>query len=374
MTNTVCSVYIHIPYCKKKCHYCDFYSTLSTNTSEDFKKLTADLSLEGKIYNAHYPNKLDSVYIGGGTPSLLSCEDIESIINCDFFPPRLEKTEITIEANPSSITKEKLRFYKKLGINRISLGVQSLQNTHLLTLGRIHNNNESFRALELCFGAGIKNVSVDLICGIPGQNTKDFEADVTKLVSLPVRHISCYLLTLKKNNALFSKLPRDAVQLEHLLAASDIIRSYGFNHYEISNYAKPGFESKHNLNYWTLKSYLGLGPSAHSYFVWEKRRFKNYSSVKKYHDLISRHQSPTEWSETLNPTQENLEKWMLTLRLSSGFPRAWLVSNKQKENAEKFITAGLIEPHPQTTLNLKLTARGMFVSDSIISALYECAR
>jgi len=280
------------------------------------------------------------------------------------------KGEWTMEGNPSSLTKNNLSNYRSLGINRISMGVQSLRDDHLKLLGRVHDRRQAFTALESIFDAGFSNVSVDLLCGIPGQNTVDLKNAIQELTAFPITHLSCYLLTLPPHHPLARNLPNEDTQLEHLLFVDRCLEALGFEHYEISNFARPGFRSQHNLAYWKGEGYLGLGPSAHSFFPAIKTRVKNFSSLERWSDaLLKQNTLGVEWSETLTTEQENLERWMLALRLKEGFPRDWLKTPVQLTKARSLEENKLLEPCPENPLRLRLTPRGFALSDHIIQSL-----
>ena len=278
--------------------------------------------------------------------------------------------EWTMEANPSSIEKEQFKRYRALGINRVSMGVQSLKNDHLASLGRVHNEGEALDALDAVFSAGFSNVSTDLLCGVPGQTLADLESHMEKLTSFPIQHLSIYLLTLTKTHKMYKQLPHEDEQLAHLLFIDSFMKSKGFEHYEISNFAKPGFQARHNLAYWTEKSYLGFGPSAHSFNAENASRFKNFSSLHRYAEELSKKSTlPIEWTENLSPEARNLEKWMLAIRLDRGFPKLWLERDYQKQKAARLLKEGFLEVHPEEPEYFRATARGFSMSDALVKEL-----
>lgn len=289
-------------------------------------------------------------------------------------PLKLEKrihsnTEWTMEANPSSVDQKRLEEYRALGVNRISMGVQALRPDLLTALGRVHSRDAAFRALDAIFAAGFTNVSVDLLCGVPNQAVSDVEKAMEELARYPITHLSCYLLTLPKTHRMFKDLPKEDEQLEHLLAIDQYMTGQGFEHYEISNFAKPGRRARHNLAYWTGSSYLGLGPSAHSFDATRSERWKNFSSLHKYASLLKKDESVIEWRESLNAEQREMEKWLLALRLSEGFPKEWLDSDLRRGKATMLTKQGLLIVHPESPEKLRLTPRGFALSDQIISTL-----
>lgn len=363
------SLYIHFPFCESKCHYCDFYSIGKERTADADPLVFEDaLHAECRQWTATLGD-LDTIFFGGGTPSMTPPESMLRALAPLELKKRIHSgTEWTMEANPSSVDRKRLEEYRALGVNRISMGVQALRPDLLLALGRVHSRDAAFKALDAIFEAGITNVSVDLLCGVPNQKVSDVERAMEELIRYPITHLSCYLLTLPKTHKMYKDLPSDDEQLAHLLAIDRFMTAQGFEHYEISNFARPGYQARHNLAYWTGKSYLGLGPSAHSYSAEQSRRWKNFSSLHKYATSLKKGESVQEWEETLTAEQKNLEKWMLALRLSEGFPKAWLDTESRRKKAVLFTERGLLEAHPNKIENLRLTARGFALSDQIISA------
>ncbi len=278
-------------------------------------------------------------------------------------------TEWTMEANPSSISLDSMKAYRAMGINRVSMGVQSMREELLTRLGRVHSREAAIRALDAVFEAGFENVSVDLLCGVPSQSREDLEEALGTLTSFPITHLSCYLLTLPPHHRMYKELPDEDTQLAHLLLIDDWMSQQGFEHYEISNFARPGKQARHNLHYWKGASYLGLGPSAHSFDQPTRTRWKNVSSLHKYAALLKSDQSAIDHQEILTAEQLGLEKWMLALRLSEGFPADWLDTPARKSRASRLEQEGLLESHPRELTRKRLTPRGFALSDQIISAL-----
>lgn len=365
------SLYVHFPFCESRCHYCDFYALGRERTrADDPDRYETALRLETQ-QSAHLLSpELDTIFFGGGTPSLTAYDSMSRALE-----PLWEKTKITpntewtMEANPSSITLESFKLFRKYGINRVSMGVQAVQPALLSKLGRVHSREQATRALETVFEAGFERASVDLLCGVPGQTLADLEESLTLLTSFPIQHLSCYLLTLPPHHKMYPELPNEDIQLSHLLFVHDWLARAGFEHYEISNFARPGHQARHNMNYWQGRSYLGLGPSAHSYNASESKRWKNVSSLHKYASLLNDGKSVIEWTETLNPTQINLEKWMLALRLQEGFPLSWLDTSVRQNRAIDLKTRGYLEPHPILSHQLRLTPTGFALSDQVIQML-----
>jgi len=371
MNSLFSSLYLHFPFCETKCHYCDFYSIPQHKVTPDMPtRFEKALKIEIIQNLSKIAPQIETLFLGGGTPSMTSCQSMVRALEplWKHTQPTLD-LEWTMEANPSSIDLEALRAYKNYGINRISLGVQSLDSHLLKRLGRVHSREAALKALENIFLAEFKNVSVDLLCGVPGQTLDHLEESIRLLTDFPITHFSCYILTLTPQHPMYSQLPDEATQLEHFLFVHQSLVKQGFEHYEISNFAKIGKKAKHNLNYWKHQSYLGLGPSAHSYDAFQKKRWKNYSSLHHYVQFLEKNQSVKEWEENLSPKQTELEKWILALRLNEGFPKEWLYTPLQKKRADLFQEKGLIEIHPHKPHYLRLTPQGFTLSDQIIQFL-----
>jgi oxygen-independent coproporphyrinogen III oxidase len=362
------SLYLHFPFCESKCHYCDFYSLGRERTRpEDHGQFEAALKKEINQALPLISPTLDTVFLGGGTPSMTAYDSMARALEPLWSKTSLTpQTEWTMEANPSSVNLDSFRLFRGMGINRVSMGVQALKPELLTLLGRVHSREDAIRSLGNLFESGFENVSVDLLCGVPDQSLSDLEKALETLTSFPITHLSCYLLTLPRHHPLSPRLPNEDTQLEHLLFIDRWLTSHGFEHYEISNFAKPGKKARHNLNYWSGKSYLGLGPSAHSFDESTRRRWKNVSSLHRYVKLLQEGKSVEESSETLTPDQRELEKWMLALRLNEGFPEDWLSTPLRQARKQSFLENGLLEAHPQLSAQWRLTPKGFALSDQII--------
>jgi len=264
-------VYIHIPFCKQACTYCDFF--FSTSLAGKAAMVTAITSEIGKRYNYLEKGSLESIYFGGGTPSLLTPDELGTILNtlAIYFNWRSD-AEITLEVNPDDISKERLSGWRSLGINRLSIGLQSFDDNELKWMNRAHTSGESVNSVKLAQDAGFNNITIDLIYGSKFQDLTGWEATLNKAISLNTQHISSYNLTLEPKTVLGTnhrkgKEPAvsDELSRAQFLLMSESLAEAGFVHYEISNFGKPGFFAKHNSNYWLQQHYLGLGPSAHSF-------------------------------------------------------------------------------------------------------------
>lgn len=365
------SLYVHFPFCEAKCHYCDFYSIGREKTrSKDPLLFENSLNREAKLWSPQLDTQLDTLFFGGGTPSMTPPESMARALEpLGLFPRLTPQTEWTMEANPSSVDRKRLEEYRAIGVNRVSMGVQALRDDLLANLGRVHSREAALKALETLFAAGFTNVSVDLLCGVPGQSLVDLDEAIDTLAQFPITHLSCYLLTLVKNHRMYSQLPDEDHQLEHLLHLHDRMTGLGFEHYEISNFAKPGHRAQHNLAYWTGKSYLGLGPSAHSFSQPEKKRWKNVSNLHRYGEQLLTGGNAVEWEEHLTDRQIGLERWMLALRLDEGIPENWLDTDQRRAKVADYIQRGMMEGHPGRNGYLRLTARGFAVSDQVVASL-----
>jgi oxygen-independent coproporphyrinogen-3 oxidase len=365
------SLYVHFPFCEAKCHYCDFYSLGREKTKTgDADAFENALKAECEQMGPLLAPELETIFFGGGTPSMTPPDSMKRALEPLWKHTRVtEKTEWTMEANPSSIERDKMKAYREFGPNRVSMGAQAMREDLLKNLGRVHSRDAVLRALDAVFGAGFENVSVDLLCGVPNQGIKDIEEAMNKLTSFPIKHLSCYLLTLPPHHPMYKDLPNEDTQLEHLLFIDQFMKEKGFEHYEISNFAKPGFQAQHNLRYWKGDSYLGLGPSAHSFDSQTSKRWKNVSSLHKYARNLAQDESVVEWTEELSAEQKHLESWMLALRLSDGFPADWLDTPTRQAKARALEAAGLLESHPAKVNYFRLTARGFSLSDQVITTL-----
>ena len=299
-TNNI-GLYVHVPFCARKCKYCDFLSFECADESILMEYAEA-LAIETRINYEKWPYKiLDSVFIGGGTQSLMPAEGIKKIIDtirdCFFVS---EDCEITIEANPATLTEKKVETYLECGINRISIGIQSFDNSILNMLGRLHDKNDAINAVRMVKKLGFKNMNIDLMFGIPGQTLKMWRDTVRQCVFLRPEHISLYSLQIEEGTPFYKMIYEDKI-IEELPEKTDrqmyhealsTMRQAGYDRYEISNVSLPGFESRHNLKYWNYEEYLGLGPGASSFM--DGMRFKNCSNVPEYLRHIKEGKAPVD--------------------------------------------------------------------------------
>ena len=293
-------LYIHIPFCKKKCEYCDFksYAGQEALIDEYIKWLNYEIELVGKSNQADYENGLDklavvnTIYIGGGTPSFIEEKHIKEILDAIkknyVFPINLEeKVEVTIEVNPGTVNEEKLKTYKASGINRLSIGLQETHNGILKNIGRIHTYQDFLETYQTARKVGFDNINVDLMLALPGQSIEDLSESVDRIIKLNPEHISVYSLIIEEGTPFYKKymnnelkLPEDEIERKMYWLVKKRLEEAGYKHYEISNFAKPGYESKHNLACWNQEEYIGLGVSAHSYT--NNLRYSNIDNIPTY--------------------------------------------------------------------------------------------
>ena len=370
------SLYIHVPFCATRCVYCDFFSNTDTRYKEPYlRAIEKEMELRGEYID---DDTLETIYLGGGTPSRLSGNDLERIFNAISRRFSIaEGAEITLEANPDDIRPDYLSALRDLPINRISMGIQSFQPEDLRLLNRRHDREQAIRAVELCQAHGFTNLSIDLIYGLPGQTPEAWEENLRQAIRLGTPHLSAYHLTYEEGTALYKRLqagqvePVDeevSVTLFHIL--TERMAEAGFQHYEISNFARPGFHARHNSAYWIGKPYLGLGPSAHSYN--RTSREWNVASLPLYLRGVESGQPATE-RETLDlPTRYNdfiitglRTMWGISLdKLRAEFGEA-LLAYCQKQ-ALPYIQRGLLR---QENDRLALSQAGILLSDGIMSEL-----
>jgi oxygen-independent coproporphyrinogen-3 oxidase len=312
-------LYIHIPFCRRKCHYCDFVSFPGCEALMD--DYIGALIAEARLYSDYLKDHtIDTLFIGGGTPSLLSPAQIEKLIKgiksvCDFG-----LCEATIEANPETLDEEKLAAYAACGINRLSLGLQTHDNGILKNIGRRHTFEQFLNVYETA-GRYFDNINADTIFGLPGQTQSNFMATVGKLIELLPAHVSAYSLKLEECTKLYEtyKGADEDTDREMYHAAAAMLCGAGYTHYETSNFARPGFECLHNLKYWTGEEYLGLGVAAHSYITCKyKQRFGNTEDIYEYIKSVEKGEKPAGEISAISENDEITEYIMLRLRLKQG--------------------------------------------------------
>ncbi len=365
-------IYIHVPFCQSRCIYCDFYST--TYGAEWKRSYVDSLKREMQLRREEIDvTRVPSLYIGGGTPSQLPSTLLQEVFRAIQENFTLVKdAEVTIEANPDDVTPEWLAALSQTPVNRISMGVQTFSDSLLCFLNRRHTSHQAIEAVQRCQDAGYSNISLDLIYGLPGQTFEDWCRDVKLLLSLDVPHLSAYALSYEEGTVL-SKMLQDGKVNEASDELSWQMYEYlmnetaaaGMEHYEISNFAKPGMHSRHNSSYWDGSPYLGLGPGAHSYDGVCVRR-SNDTSLKDY---VSSTADVSHQKEVLTPEEQYDELVMTRLRTASGLPLSLLTPEQRSycmEMAEPHIHRGDLV---QDGLVLRLSRKGIFISNSIISDL-----
>lgn len=369
-------IYIHIPFCKKACHYCNFHFSTQTEYIQEFTHaLVAEIKLQKKYLTA----PIETIYFGGGTPSLLKKAELEMIIealkaNFNLAP----HFEFTIEANPDDINEQLACDWLTLGVNRLSLGIQSFQAASLAWMNRAHSIEQSHAAIKIVQAAGFKDISADLIYGTPHLSDENLMADIATLIQYKVNHISCYALTVEEKTALHSMITKKQIedidttkQARQFEIMVDALTATGFEHYEISNFAMPGARSKHNSNYWNQVPYLGLGPAAHS-FNGDQRQW-NIANNSLYFQSIKNKLVPFEL-ENLSLTQKFNEYMMISLRKSEGFSTDYIkdVFGDKYEayvmsTTAKYTALGQLKP---TEKGYTLTKEAKFFADGIASDFF----
>jgi oxygen-independent coproporphyrinogen III oxidase len=335
-------LYIHIPFCKSKCPYCDFFSIVPNNELMKQNYLNA-LKKEIIIYSQKIPEiVVQSIYLGGGTPTILSGQQIGEILKLCFSRFKINKTiEITIESNPATFDQEKANNLFQAGINRLSLGAQSFSNRILQKIGRIHNEQDIWYSYRIAREAGFKNINLDVMFGLPGQTLKHLNRTLEKIVQLYPEHVSLYSLSIEqgtpfenliKNGLL--KIPSDDVAYDMYQKAVDFLAGYGYEHYEISNFALPDKRCIHNQIYWKNLPYLGLGASSTSYI--ENKRFQNYSNLNQYIHLLEHGILPIQSKEILPLREKMAETVILKLRMMEGLSRHDFIVKFNKPIEEVF--------------------------------------
>lgn len=371
------SLYFHIPFCKRKCDYCHFYVLPEQENEKDLllQGFQLELALQGQILKN---KRVASIYFGGGTPSLFAPSRIEAVLNqiliyCNVLPD----AEITLEANPENITPSLMQGYRLAGINRLSMGIQTLDRELLQLLGRLHDPEIAIRAVHTVFEEGISNISIDLMYDLPKQTLVHWESTLHQIQTLPLRHLSLYNLTIEPHTLFFKKqadlqplLPSQEASLAMYLIAKEKLEAIGLKQYEISAFAQPGFESRHNTGYWTGRSFLGLGPSAFSY--WEGKRFRNVSHLKKYIQFLQEGKSPVDFEEKLDPDAHRRELFVVQLRLKKGVDleqfklQHGLFNGATDKSVQRLIDEGFLI---QENSYLHLTEKGILFYDTLAAEL-----
>ncbi len=371
------ALYVHIPFCDHKCIYCDFYSIITKDNIAAFlNSLKKEIEYYSRVYNEN--RVFTSIFFGGGTPSLMQASYVSEIIQSlrdNFYIP--ENTEITLETNPGTVDKDKLKDFYSAGVNRISVGVQSFNDEELKFLTRIHNKQKAISTVQNAAGVGFENISIDLIFNLPGQTKEKWKNNLSIAADLPLKHISAYSLILERgtilNKMVLDKkviMQGDDYDADLYEMTIDFLAGKNFYQYEVSNFAKKDFECRHNNAYWRYKDYLSFGPSAHSFV--DGKRWWNFSSLKRYIAEIENSRCAAANSEIITAEQKLDEYVMLALRskginvkeLKELFGESWI---SQKYNYLKQLTdIKLIKKEGDF---FSLTSAGYAVCDEILTNL-----
>jgi oxygen-independent coproporphyrinogen-3 oxidase len=374
-------IYIHIPFCRQACSYCNFHFTTSLRyRSELVEAICGELALRSGFNPMPAGNLVHTLYIGGGTPSLLHSHELERILDSVHSYFRLDPdVEITLEANPDDIDRDSLENWKRIGINRLSVGIQSFNDAELRWMNRAHDAEASVRCLQLIPAAGFDNYSVDLIYGSDLLDRTRWESHMDRVTSAGVPHVSCYALTVEPGTRLYQQIkkgnqsnPPPARQAEQFLQLMAHMRGQGYVHYEISNFCIPGRQSRHNSSYWENGHYLGIGPSAHSFDG--ERRSWNVADNRKYLQALLEGKLPPGEQETLSPVQRMNEYIMLSLRTDRGMEAQRLNEllgpdrlDQLERNLIPWKKEGKIEV---TASGYRLTDLGRLFADGIAADLF----
>ncbi len=367
-------IYLHFPFCRSKCPYCDFYSVTvgSFDTARFYESLIREIELAAVSWKK---TGIDTIFFGGGTPSLAEPAALAKVI--DAINTNFEvdpAAEITFECNPESVDPSKLESYRKCGVNRLSIGVQSFCDEELKRLGRIHDAGQAEMALKAARQAGFANFSLDLIYGIPGQTFSSWTESLRRALSFDPPHLSAYCLTLEGGTPMQIQaaagsldIPSETMQAGFYDILLDTVEESPLRRYEISNFARPGNEARHNLKYWQGLPYLGLGPAAHSYDG--IKRWGNVADIAEYCAAIESGRLPIAHSEEIDLALRLKERTMLGLRLAEGVPYAEIEPAIDVEQTNELIRRGLIVLTDDG--RLKITRKGLFVCDEIVVKMIE---
>lgn len=365
------SLYIHIPFCAKKCNYCDFNSYVAPELVPPYLEA---LRKEILLYS-HIERPVKTIYIGGGTPTVLSEIDLETLIDWIMRHFHIKHgIEFTVEANPGTLSRRKLLVLKKLGVNRLSLGLQAYQDRLLRMMGRIHSAKEFEECFKMAREAGFDNINADVIFGLPGQTVSDFMETLEYLTTFSPEHISCYSLTVEKGTIFFEmqergllQLPTEEEERDMYHKAVEYLTGHGFIHYEISNFAVPGRTSRHNTACWKYEDYLGLGAGAHSFM--DGCRFCNHPSPDEYINSLSQGILPVESKEYLDAREQQAEFCFLGLRLLEGLDKRVFRRRFGKDIHEiydsavrKLSSSGLLE---EDDTHIKLSPKGLDLANEV---------
>lgn len=369
MLNKPTSAYVHIPFCTQICYYCDFSKVFIQNQPVD-----AYLESLIKEFRSYDISKLKTLYLGGGTPTAISAEQLDYLLTELIVGIDLESLEeFTIEANPGDLTVEKIEVLKKSAVNRVSLGVQTFNDKHLKRIGRSHNEAQIYSTIDSLKNAGFYNISIDLIYALPGQTMADVKENVKKALALDIPHLSLYSLILENHTIFMNKMRRGRLNLPNEDSEAEMfeyiistLSSNGFEHYEISNFTKPGFESKHNLMYWDNAEYFGCGAGASGYV--KGVRYRNHGPIRHYLKAVE--EGNTRVSEEHLSLKEQMEEEIfLGLRKKSGFSRKRFEEKFARDFEQLYgkivfdlCQEGLLQQEGE---QVRMTKKGLFLGDTV---------
>jgi oxygen-independent coproporphyrinogen III oxidase len=367
-------IYVHIPFCLAKCVYCDFYSVVDSPESQNRFVASLIREIELQSESVWRKQEFDTIYFGGGTPSIFKPDQLGAIIeSLNKGLSIVAGAEITIEINPETVEKSFFEQLKNIGVNRISIGVQSFNDTELQTLGRIHNSQTALSAMDSARRAGFDNFSIDLIFGIPGQSLESWQQTLDIAVKQKPAHISAYGLTIEIGTPLESLIDSgkliavdDDTQVDMYRLLLETMAQNGLIRYEISNFARPGKESRHNLKYWRDCNYLGFGPAAHTYDG--STRCANVRDLAKYASLLGQNQFPIDFCEQLSSEQKTMERLLMGIRQAEGVALASVISTIDKDSLESLREDELVLI---SNGKLLITEKGLPISDKIIAQLIK---
>lgn len=358
-------LYVHIPFCHSKCSYCDFYSTADKRRIDE---LLETIPKEYEYRQDEIKESYRTVYFGGGTPSIIDTDKLYRL--CEKLPTK-DAVEFTIEANPEDISTDKIEAWRAIGINRISMGIQSLNDAELRSINRRHDSQRAIEAIEKLLAGGIDNISCDLIYGLPGQDIRSWDESLTRLIEYNLPHLSAYCLSYEPGTVLYAKaksgkiIPTDDETLEQMyVMLCKKMSEAGYEHYEISNFAKPGKKSMHNSSYWDSTPYIGLGPGAHSFD--RKTRRYNPSNLKSYIENF-----PTTVIDEENELEQYNDTLITSLRTAHGIDLSSLphaMAKKLLDKAMPFVTSKAMEIEKT---HLRICEAAWFRSDGILRELIE---
>ena len=377
-------IYIHIPFCRSRCIYCGFYSTTSLELRQRYvDALCREMEIRSQRSEVRGEN-IETIYLGGGTPSQLTFDQLRQLfiyINKVYPLPSKpggaeDRPEITIEVNPDDVTVEFAAVLQQLPVNRVSMGIQTFDDQRLRFLRRRHTARQAIEAVSILRAAGIRNISIDLMYGFPGETLADWEADIDAALALNVEHLSAYCLMIEEGTPLHRMLKQhtgdEETERQMYEVLIDRLTTAGYEHYEISNFARPGFRSRHNSSYWNGTPYIGLGAAAHSYDI--RSRSWNVADIRQYIEGMERGERIFE-EELLDDDTRYNDIVTVALRTREGIDLNALSEKYQNyciKNARLYLDDGLLEltsPLSPVTSHLRLTRRGLFVSDMVMSNL-----